>query len=46
VFNTGQGVQFTAGARTGRPAAAGLVVRMDGRADAWTTCPSSGRGGR
>jgi putative transposase len=31
VFNTGQGVQFTAEAFTGRPEAAGVAVSMDGR---------------
>ena len=31
VFNTDQGVQFTAGAWTGRPESAGVAVSMDGR---------------
>src|SRR5262249_60642257 len=31
VFNAGQGVQFTAQARTGRLEAAGVAVSMDGR---------------
>jgi putative transposase len=31
VFNTDQGVQFTAGAFTGRQESAGVAVSMDGR---------------
>ena len=46
VFNTDQGVQFTAQAWTGRLESAGVAVRMDGRAAAWTTCSWSGCGGR
>ena len=46
VFNTDQGVQFTAGAWVERVEAAGVRVSMDGRGGAWTTCSSSGCGER
>jgi len=45
VFNTDQGVQFTATAFTGRLEAAGVAVSMDGRGGRWTTCSWSGCGG-
>jgi putative transposase len=44
IFNTDQGVQFTAAAFTGRLESAGVAVSMDGRAR-WTTCSWSGSGG-
>jgi putative transposase len=46
VFNTDQGLQFTARAFTGRLEEAGVAVSMDGRGGRWTTCSSSGSGGR
>src|SRR6476646_5469924 len=45
VFNTDQGVQFTAAAFTGRLESAGVAVSMDGRGGRWTTCSWSGCGG-
>ena len=46
IFNTDQGVQFTARAFTGRLEEHGVAVSMDGRGRPWTTCSSSGCGGR
>ena len=46
VFNTDQGVQFTAEAFTGRMESSAVAVSMDGRGGRWTTCSSSGCGGR
>ena len=46
VFNTDQGVQFTAASFTARLEAAGAKVSMDGKGAAWTTCSWSGCGGR
>jgi putative transposase len=45
VFNTDQGVQFTAEAFTSRLERAGVAVSMDGRGGRWTTCSWSGCGG-
>ncbi len=45
VFNTDQGVQFTAGAWVERVEAAGVRVSMDVGGGAWTTCSSSACGG-
>ena len=46
MFNTDQGVQFTARALTGRLELAGVAMSMDGRGRAWTTCSWSVCGGR
>ena len=45
VFNTDQGVQFTASAFTGMLEAAGVSISMDGRGGAWTTSSSNACGG-
>lgn len=45
VFNTDQGVQFTAEGWTARVEAAGAAVSMDGGGGRRTTCSSSGCGG-
>jgi putative transposase len=44
IFNTDQGVQYTASSFTGRLTAAGIAISMDGR-ERSTMCSSSGCGG-
>jgi transposase InsO family protein len=44
IFNTDQGSQFTSAAFTGRLAADGIRISMDGAAGS-TTCSSNGCGG-
>jgi putative transposase len=46
IFNTDQGSQFTSVAFTGALTQAGVAISMDGPAAGWTTCSSSGCGGR
>jgi putative transposase len=46
IFNTDQGSQFTGTEWIGKLTAAGVKISMDGGADGWTTCSSSGCGGR